>query len=170
MSRRSIIFPRRQAWASSSPLCRSALPRTWSPISFAVNWPINEHWPVEIQHYYFLNSSILCSRMKTGSQPSAEMPKWRTCGAWPASLVTAHRLLSWLWTFWTDSWRWWGYVYTYSNRHRLKLLFCCVMQFWLQHLVISCLCAWFPNKADCFKTTLFSNCPPTDPTQAPILC
>lgn len=28
----------------------------------------------------------------------------------------------------------------------------------------------FPNKSDCFKTMLFPNCPPTDPTQAPVLC
>lgn len=49
------------------------------------------------------------SRMTDGSQPDAEMPKWRTCGVWPASLVTAHRRLSWLLTCWTDSWPRWGY-------------------------------------------------------------
>lgn len=28
-----------------------------------------------------VNRYVLCSRVKAGSQPSAEMPKWRTCGA-----------------------------------------------------------------------------------------
>lgn len=28
-----------------------------------------------------VNCHDLCSRVKAGSQPSAEMPKWRTCGA-----------------------------------------------------------------------------------------
>lgn len=28
-----------------------------------------------------VNRHVLCSRVKAGSQPSAEMPKWRTCGA-----------------------------------------------------------------------------------------
>lgn len=28
-----------------------------------------------------VNMHVLFSRVKAGSQPSAEMPKWRTCGA-----------------------------------------------------------------------------------------